>query len=513
MELNRLAFAAYQRTPWQVFDLTQLFVRSNMLSLLKIYLAFSLPFAIVLLLLLDADIAIFVLWWLKPLFERPLLDYLSKRSFSQATSVWGSIKSLKQLAFVDVLMMLTINRFSLNRAYLSPVTQLENQKGKAHKSRCTLLLGRCEHKQPLWIIFCLHLEGFVMLLLTLSMLALIPDGFIQDDQFVMDSVMSGAFDDIYYVFYYISTLVIAPYFVTGGFLMYLNCRIKLEGWDIELTFKRIASKFAVFFAITMLSFMTVIDEHKTMAYEYTESAIEENSAAETESEVDSVQATTIEPELLIIREEIDKIYQDNELIIKESTWTPKKKEEGKVDNWFIDFLASMFEFLSALSPALSYLIWGIILFLAFLVAKWLYDNRDRWKIKRTADNKPIRADMVLPDVFTDIEPESWPDDLLSAAQQANQKQQYRQALMFILKYSLLYADENAPLLLNSSMTENECQRALMKVLPKELHAQYQSLFSLWIQQAWAHRNPSSEDVQVLIESFRALENKPSEQTS
>src|SRR5690606_17282231 len=44
------------------------------------------------------------------------------------------------------------------------------------------------------------------------------------------------------LFSYIAMALVAPVFVACGFSLYLNRRVKLEGWDIEIAFKRMAQK-------------------------------------------------------------------------------------------------------------------------------------------------------------------------------------------------------------------------------------------------------------------------------
>ena len=54
------------------------------------------------------------------------------------------------------------------------------------------------------------------------------------------------------VLYMIAVTVIEPFYVGAGFGLYLNSRTHLEGWDIELTFRRLASRLAPVAAVLML---------------------------------------------------------------------------------------------------------------------------------------------------------------------------------------------------------------------------------------------------------------------
>ena len=42
--------------------------------------------------------------------------------------------------------------------------------------------------------------------------------------------------------YLFAVCVVEPFYVAGGFGFYINRRIYLEGWDIDLTFRKLASR-------------------------------------------------------------------------------------------------------------------------------------------------------------------------------------------------------------------------------------------------------------------------------
>ncbi|HBR96163.1 MAG TPA: DUF4129 domain-containing protein, partial [Gammaproteobacteria bacterium] len=78
MELSNLDFEPRERSAWQVFDLSILMVRRWGFTLFSLWFMQAVPVFVLLFLLLDADWAALVVWWLKPLFERPMLHYASQ---------------------------------------------------------------------------------------------------------------------------------------------------------------------------------------------------------------------------------------------------------------------------------------------------------------------------------------------------------------------------------------------------------------------------------------------------
>ena len=490
MELNKLAFAAQPRTPWQVFDLTLLIVRENFFKLTKIYLATLLPITFLAIFIFSFSTASFIVWWCKPLFERPLLTYLAKQCFHQPCSTWQAVYSLKQLGISNIIKMLTIYRFSPNRAYLSPVEQLEKQKGLASITRKNLLKARIDHKQTLWMLLCVHLEMLFTFILLLIAFNFIPVGISFDSQFFQNSFDSKTAEIIYFISYLISITLIAPYFVTGGFLMYLNARINLEAWDIELTFKRIAARFSSLSVIFLLSFIIFLSPPSSYA-----------KALDTKAEIPS-------ENLSKIKADVDEIYRQHQLIEKQTIWTIKATEDEPKDiSKWQQYIKAFFSSLAKIGPLLGYLMWFIVALLIFWLAKQLYQYRGKWFIghnKSTIIEKP--AD--LPTFFADATQTALPENLLQAAEQALQKQQYRQSLQYLLAFALQLAEQNSTFSCHKSMTEKECEQALLAVLPAEQHRNYQQLFLYWIQQAWAHKTVTNAQIMHLINDFKLLASEP-----
>lgn len=496
MELNQLAFVAEKRSPWQVFDLSQLVTLKYFVPMVKIYLGVMLPFALLAYFALPITYSSLLVWWLKPLYERPLLDFLAKKSFSLNCSTTEALASLKSLRIIDVVKMLTLYRLSPNRAFLAPVEQLEKLKAKASSQRKNLLLGRFQHKQTWWLLLCVHFELLLTIAIASIIIVMLPKGVEVDTQFLWQGLNDGTFDSLYFFIYLIVISLVAPFFTTGGFLMYLNCRIALEGWDIELSFKRMVQRLAVSGACILLCFGAIPDK----AY-----ALESSAQAST--------TQTVEPQklekneyLTQVKKQVDDIYRDHELIDTQVTWLPKPSDKKQDTNWLKGIL-DFFSVLSAISPFIGYFFWGLLLaVVVWLVWRlWLYYQKysggfERAKSVKYRDNK--EAEQTLPSFLADITEQAWPDDLLLAAEQALGAAKYRLALACLLRHALLYVEQLAPRTLSSAMTEYECQRALAKIVKPELNRHFQQLFALWLKHAWGHKSVKEQDIAELISKFR-----------
>lgn len=492
MELNKLSFAARYRSPSQVFDLTLLFVKENLWSMSKIYLCMLVPVALLAYLVMPLQYASLLVWWLKPLFERPLLDFLAKRTFSAPTSTWSCLKSVTKLRLGSVLLMLTLHRLSPNRAFLSAVDQLEKQRGDKARKRKNLLSGRYSAKQTWWMFCCLHMEMLVLFGLGALIYAFVPQGVNLDEQFLYDSLENGKLENIYWFLYLPSIAIVAPYFTTGGFLMYLNSRIKLEAWDIELSFKQIANKYSKVVASIFFACVLLQPNHQVFAQPADNRA---SLAAEKESQNKYAED---------MRKLVADIYEDNELIATQKTWeiVPKKDKNLDSHSWpnWINGIIDFFRAVSKISPIIGYLAWAMLILLVGWLCWLIYKHGVSWGISNNSDEK-LHSKLPsadLPSFFADVVTEDWPQDLISAALKAITQGNNRLALSYTLRHVLLFADQHCELALHSSMTENECKKAVLSQMPRHFHEVYDKVFYYWMLSAWAHQEIEPNQIREIV---------------
>jgi len=503
MDIAKLFFNARQRNAWQVFDLTQLVVKHHFVQLMLIVIYLYLPIIILLTLIFSVPTASLIVWWLKPLLERPLLDFLSKRSFYQPTSTWSSILSIKKLKVIDIISMLTIRRFSPYRTYLAPIEQLELLEGKERSKRKNILLNRNDHKQIFWLIFCLHIEMLVTMLFMLIVYNFIPQGISIDDQFFTSGTALYQLELLSTCCYMVTLMLVTPFYVTGGFLGYLNSRIDMEGWDLELTFKSIAARFRLIAAALIIGIFSFTLPTPPLAAQ--EISVEEVTA----EKVDDTQAEDADIELplndrnIAIRKEVSDIYEQHQLIKKSSVWMPDS--EAKDADFDLDWLKNFFMGLGAISNIAAYLIWLLLAALIVWIIYKVYQTGGfKWLKFSGHKSKAIENIIEIPTFLSSIDQTEGPKDLLKAAQVANDEHAYRTALMYLLKYGFIYAQNFSSVLITKSMSEKECETALLKALPIFLHKNYQQLFQLWIQQAWAHKDVNQKQVEEVITAFYAM---------
>lgn len=481
MELNRLSFNPRKRNAYEIFDLTVLFTKQHFIALFSLYMVLVMPVFILAGVLFGWSWSAFIIWLLKPLFERPILDYVSKVVFNQPATIYGSLKSITKLQASDLFINLTLYRLSPNRAFLAPVTQLEKLHGTPKEKRKLVLFASSKPKQTLWMIFCVHLEFILLIGITAITFALIPTSLSLEEPLyqVLESPLwvEVAFNTVYVV----SVALVAPLFVTGGFMAYLHRRIDLEGWDIELIFKNMRVRLSTLLSSVCLVFACsfFIMPSQSMA------------------ESGSIDKSSI-------KEQVTELYAQDNVIEKKTTWTPDfdldKAPDSNSDGdyrWLIDFF-------KALGNLLSYLVWPLVGCLVMWLLYLLFKNRGFFTgLKLPEKQQRQQQEQVIPTLFADLKQQHIPDDLIAAAKSAYQENNQRLALAYLLHFSLNWAQHKHHVKLHRSMTERECKLAIDAKVPEQSRVVFTDLFSKWVKVAWGHQSPAF-DFPSLVAQIEAM---------
>lgn len=247
MELNRITVAIRPRGHWEAIDLGFSAARACWRPLYAAWFATVLPVALVinLLCLERLWLAPIILWWLKPLIDRVPLYVYSRALFDDIPGVRETIRALPGLLRVAPVSALTWRRFDLARSFNLPVWQLEGLDAAARRQRLKTLQKNTRGAAVWQIVACVHLEGVIYLALLGLLLLLVPQTVELD---LMDLLLAEDaplwFQALQNFIYFAAVSAIEPFYVAGGFALYLNRRIWLEGWDIEIAFRRMAQQLA-----------------------------------------------------------------------------------------------------------------------------------------------------------------------------------------------------------------------------------------------------------------------------
>ncbi|HEX2162832.1 MAG TPA: DUF4129 domain-containing protein, partial [Thermoanaerobaculia bacterium] len=190
--------------------------------------------------------ALAALWWLRPLFSRVPLLVLSRALFGEVLGGRAALREVLRLWARHLVADLTIRRLDLARSFHLPVYQLEGLSGAARRRRLAAL------RQDRWgtaaalTLISLVLETSAFLAALALAPALAPEGLRIDwgghfrGLFVGEA--AGWFLALFGACAFAAVTLVEPFYVGGGFGLYLDRRTHLEGWDVELAFRRLARR-------------------------------------------------------------------------------------------------------------------------------------------------------------------------------------------------------------------------------------------------------------------------------
>ena len=245
MEIDRIEVVVRPRNPWESIDLGFSMVRHWWKPLYKIWFFFLLLIFLIfspLFLVVGNSLWIIglILWWLKPLYDRIILYFFSHALFGEQPSFRESLSSLRNTRLLVGL--LTWWRLDLARSFNLPVWQLEGSRGHIASKRMNLLQNHSKSTAVWLTIICLHFEWVLMFSL-FGLLYMFMPANASFDFFQVVFVDESYWVEILSLIFTLLVIgIVEPLYVAAGFALYLNRRTRLEAWDIELGFRRIANE-------------------------------------------------------------------------------------------------------------------------------------------------------------------------------------------------------------------------------------------------------------------------------
>ena len=493
MELEKASARLAPRSPWQAVDMgTQMFRRWAWPTV-RIWLAFTLlPFAVILgyASLEESWWPLVLFWWLKPLWERPLLAWYSHALFAEELTLKALFQQWRQYALPGLFAQLTWRRLSPSRSFNTAIWQLEGARGDQVSQRHQVLHRAPSNRAGMLTLVLFHIEQFMGYGLLALFYTLVPWQFNLElsDWFFEQSVLQTAIASLCL---YLVLCITEPLYVACGFALYLNKRTWLEGWDLQLGLTRIG-KHRKLSGITAALLVAVLV-----------TPLSEPASAEQQG--DTLHAEQQQVIELLAGED----YMPFET--RTSREWKNQEEDGEDSSWWETFWKAFFdradEEASASSKPLSIpdnLIWavfwalfaGIVLWLLMKVASQIGFTR------RTRRQTPMIPTHVA---GLDIRHQSLPDDIAAAVENALGEKDIRTAMSLLLRVSLATLLREYPVALAAGSTEQHCLRTLQRQ-----HGQatgidvLQPVVNAWVRTAWAHRPVTEDDVRALLSQWQSV---------
>ena len=186
-----------------------------------------------------------IIWLLKPLFDRPVLHIISVRFFESGAGMKRLYRDLGKSLLRGLPGDLLWRRFSPLRAAMMPVRVLEPAVKFGRKKR--LIAERRKNLKNGGIGFCFYLTFWGIALEITLLIGEILFFLIMTDLFKRGfiSYMESSLENMeIYVFaaWCFNYMLVETIYVCMGFSLYINSRIEVEGWDIEILFRSLAEK-------------------------------------------------------------------------------------------------------------------------------------------------------------------------------------------------------------------------------------------------------------------------------
>ena len=538
LDLNNLAIEVRPRNAWQAVDLGILMARRWWWPLVKIWFCLSFPIFVILAFLpLDyLWLQATIVWWLKPYFEQALLEFLSRAVFGDEPSTKAVIKMWPRLLKMQWFSALTWRRLSISRSMNLPVTQLEGLSGRERSQRLDVL--HREDSQPAgWLIFIgANLELFIALSAFLIFLSMVPQGVDMDMigdglKYLQGDKSDFWFEIVFNALFYIFAIAVGPFYVAAGFALYLNRRVRLEAWDIDIAFRRIASahkkntvanvsgsRVSIVLSVLFTGFLFLGDTGKLIAEEVS-----------TQIKVSSTEKEYVHEKLQTINEDLVVDGYDN--LSKESAkytinWIKsgdnfhdiERMRIPDIDWWNFDDDKNSSNFPDWLPGLFELLFWIVVLSAVI----WIVYRYRSWLMSLVPASSVSKKERHTPSMMfgLDVSKQSLPKYVDEEACKLLNEGHHREALALLYRACLSYLI-SADYEIEESFTELEClsyvtqqqnidTRSLQSIeeyptqLPDTALSYFKELTQVWRQLAYAHKKAPDQELLNLCENWSNL---------
>ncbi len=489
MRLEAVTAELRPRSDWEAVDLGLALARRDFGRLLGIWWLGMLPLLLPLgFLLREHPLWLAAaLWWWTPVSSRLVLFHLSRRLFGDRPGWREVLRELPRAVVRRFFFRMVWARFSPWRPLTMAVEDLEGLRGAAYGQRVRLLLRRGDATVIMLALWRAALVFWLALALLMTAALFLPEGQGEHWQEAMRNWWDGHWEEAPPSFGWLAALSLllamslTDVFATGaGFGIYVNHRTWIEGWDVELAFRRLANRLKGIAGALVAGVLLMPAAGPASA------GAQEAVEVERVEEVDEDDPARVAAGV--------KEHKDFE-VHKVKVRVPRSSRPPMWNEAFVRFLMTMGAvlFWVVVAAAVGFIGWLI----------WRYRH-----VFRGGGAKRGRAPAVVPRVVMglDVAPESMPGDIPGAALELWRvgRRQEAMSLLYRGTISKLIATGNVEI--EESDTESDCLRRVRT--GAEVHAGYFSgLTDAWMRLAYARLTPADPEMEALCTTWPFAERR------
>jgi hypothetical protein len=511
MRLEQLTVRLRARSGWEAVELGMALVRRHAAVIWKSWLLATVPVFV----LLNAAawafdlfwLAALLMWWLKPVFDRIPLYVVSRAVFGSAPGVGETLRAQARWGWRAMPHYLSWRRFGPVRSLYLPIDLLEGVDGERLRQRRRVLGGMAYGNAALLTLVGLHFEGALVLGCVAAVAMYLPVSYLPDSfqaAWALIGEQPAAWMKLTWNgFLWLATAAVEPFFVGGGFGLYLNRRTQIEAWDVEIAFRKLRARLAA--AASPLLLLVLLAGATGVVRAQERDAPPPPASASEDSGED--QEPPIPPTLPLVfgeqrvddrrfRKAADQAYRDPLLSGKRTqrTWERKdagdeqdEPEPGDTPAW----LRSIIGILALLGESVLWILVAVLVVVLLATMRyWLPWMRGGFK-RSAAPRVEVETEALQV-------PELLPDNVPAAARRLWREGKPRHALALLYRASVESMSARINTVLPPGATEAECLRASRRMTDADDRSLFARMVRVWQYAAYAQRLPAEDEFEALL---------------
>lgn len=510
MRIDQVRVELRPRSPWEAMELGNALVRRHARAIWRPWAIATLPaFALLNAAAWAIDalwLAALAMWWLLPLFDRIVLFVLSRAVFGDAPGTREALAALRGGGWRGALARLGWRRPSPWRSIAMPVEQLEGVAGEALARRRAVIVDGIQGHALLLAGACLLFAAVLALSLLSLVLMFVPEELLSESARAMWTLVTQDPPRIAQLgvnaALWLAISTVEPFHIAAGFGLYLNRRVRIEAWDIEIVLRRLRARLAqaALALLAALALPLVAPPAQAQVAQRLQEQREQAARPARPADGPADKAPTLarvfgEEDVVDhapFRQAVKRAYEDPLLTRSrtETRWQPRSKRDPPAPRPLPPWLRTLAQLVAVLGEFGLWILFGLLaLTLALTARRWL-----PW-MRGVAVRRPPVSPVSL---SAAPEPEHLPDDLAGEARRLWREGRARRALALLYRGSVEAMAARIGGALVPGATEAECLRASRRMPDPADRESFARMVRVWQLAAYAQRLPREEDFEALL---------------